>query len=111
MAPTNDIKISQNTLLAGINPFKFEVLSVVNGSEVNISSDINFDKLATVIEYSDMTTTAVDIDTDGRVGENFTITLREKFPSDPPGILSGQGAAAAAADGVPGGHSAFRRNL
>ena len=42
------------------------------------SSQFKVSKLTTIIEYQNMTTTAVDIDTDGRVGKYFYITLKDK---------------------------------
>ena len=40
-------------------------------------SYFNVERLASQIIYKDMTTTAVDVDTDGRVGEYFYITLTD----------------------------------
>ena len=72
LAPTNEIRITDNTISAGVNPFKFEVSSVVSDNDAMVSSlNITPKRLATVIEYSDMVTTAVDGDVDGRAGEYF----------------------------------------
>ena len=75
---SNSISISNNTLDAGIDVFNFEVTSIANGSDINIPSGGILDKKTdTFIEYENMTTTAVDVDTDGRVGKYFYITLRD----------------------------------
>ena len=66
LAPTNGIAIAGNTMDAGINPFDFDV------------TPIGKDRIETQIVYENMTTTAVDVDTDGRVGKYFYITLKDK---------------------------------
>jgi len=79
LAPTNDIVISGNTMDAGINPFDFDVTSVSSGSDVTIPvGPMKPERIETEIVYQNMTTTAVDVDTDGRVGKYFFITLRDK---------------------------------
>ena len=79
LAPSNDIAITGNTMDAGINPFDFDVTSVSSGSDVNIPvGPIGKDRIETQIVYENMTTTAVDVDTDGRIGEYFYITLKDK---------------------------------
>ena len=79
LAPTNDIAITGNTIDAGINPFDFDVTSVSSGSDVSIPvGPISKERIETEIIYENMTTTAVDVDTDGRVGEYFYITLKDK---------------------------------
>ena len=78
LSPSNEININGNNIIAGINPFEFVVTSVTNGSSTNVPSGGNLDKkLATFIDYEDMVTVAVDTDTDGRIGDNFTITLKD----------------------------------
>ncbi len=79
LAPTNDIVISDNTMDAGINPLDFDVTTVNSGSDVTIPvGPISKDRIETQIVYKNMTTTAVDVDTDGRVGKYFYITLTDK---------------------------------
>ncbi len=79
LAPTNDIVISGNAMDAGINPFDFDVTSVVSGGDVNIpAGPAKADRIETQIVYENMTSTAVDVDTDGRVGKYFYITLKDK---------------------------------
>ena len=79
LAPTNEIAVSGNTIAAGINPFEFEVTSVVSGDDTVIpSGPITTERIETQIVYENMTTTAVDVDTDGRVGKYFYITLKDK---------------------------------
>ena len=79
LAPSNEIVISGNTMDAGIVPFEFDVTSVNDGSNVDIpSGPMVAERIETQIVYENMTTTAVDVDTDGRVGEYFYITLKDK---------------------------------
>ena len=46
--------------------------------EVVSSAPISKERTETQIVYENMTTTAVDVDTDGRIGEYFYITLKDK---------------------------------
>ena len=79
LAPNNEIAIIGNTMDAGVNPFDFDVTSVCSGSDVTIPvGPIIKDRIETQIIYENMTTTAVDVDTDGRVGKYFYITLKDK---------------------------------
>ena len=79
LAPSNNISISGNTIDAGVNSFEFEVTGVNDGSNIDIpSGPIIPERIETQILYENMTTTAVDVDTDGRVGEYFYITLKDK---------------------------------
>ena len=59
--------------------FDFDVDSIHDGSDVLVPSGntISF-RSETQIIYQNMTTTAVDVQTDGRVGEYFYITLKDK---------------------------------
>ena len=77
LSTNSEIIVVDNTISAGIAPFRFEVSSVQNGSNVNISEQSFANKIPTAIEYEDMVTTAVDVDSDGSIGENFTITLKD----------------------------------
>ena len=79
LATSNDISISDNTLEAGIKTFKFDVAGVVSGSDasVAIGGNLNNEKLATVIEYEDMNTTAIDSSIEPGTGKYFEITLRD----------------------------------
>ena len=71
LSPSNEIRISGNTISAGINPFKFEVSSVVSGSDANVVPlNITAQREATKIIYSDMNTTAVS-PLDPKTGEWF----------------------------------------
>ena len=79
LAPSGEIAVTGNTLPAGVNPFDFDVTSVSSGSDVNIpSGPISLERIETQIVYENMTTTAVDVDTDGRIGKYFYITLKDK---------------------------------
>ena len=71
LSPTNEIAIKDNVIAAGIDPFEFEVSSINSGSDVNIlPQNFTVERKATVIEYSDMNTTAVS-PLDSRTGEWF----------------------------------------
>ena len=71
------IKVPVNELKAG----SYKALILFEGNEnyslsyQKVSVDIT--KVTSQIIYENMTTTAVDVDTDGRVGKNFTITLKD----------------------------------
>ena len=79
LAPNHEIAITGNTLDAGINPFDFEWIWVFEGGDVFIPlGPIGLERTETEIVYENMTTAAVDVDTDGRVGEYFYITLKDK---------------------------------
>ena len=78
LVPNNEIRISDNTISAGVNPFKFEVSSVVSGNDANIIPlNITPEKKATVIHYEDMNTTTVDQSVDGRAGKYFNFQLTD----------------------------------
>jgi hypothetical protein len=79
LSPTNNISINGNTIAAGVDPFDFKVTSITSGDDTIITPiDIAPENKATVIEYADMTTTAVDTTTDGRAGEYFRIVLKDQ---------------------------------
>ena len=80
LAPTNEISVSGNTMDAGINPFDFDITSVTgeSGEVIIPSGPITKERIETQIIYQNMTTTAVDVDTDGRIGKYFYITLKDK---------------------------------
>ena len=71
------IKVPVNELQAG----SYKALILFEGNEnyslsyQKLSVDIT--KVTSQIIYENMTTTAVDVDTDGRIGKNFTITLKD----------------------------------
>ena len=79
LAPTGEIAVTGNTLAAGVDPFDFKVTSV-NSDEGTVipAGPITSERTETQIIYENMTTTAVDVDTDGRVGKYFYITLKDK---------------------------------
>ncbi len=78
LAPTGEISVNGNTMEAGVKPFKFDVSSAINGSDVNIPSGGDLgEKLATVIEYEDMTTTAIDASIEPGTGKFFEVTLKD----------------------------------
>ena len=78
LSTNNEIRISGNTLTAGVNPFKFEVSSVVSGSDANIGSlNITPERKATVIHYNDMNVTAFDAKTDGKSTTYFYFNLTD----------------------------------
>ena len=64
-----------------LNAGNYTVLANYNGDENYTGSTLlsyfNVEKRSSQIVYNDMTTTAVDVDTDGRAGEYFTITLKD----------------------------------
>ena len=64
------ISVEGNMMPEDINIVKL----IKPGSHSNSTSN----RMETVIDYSNMTTTAVDVDTDGRVGKYFIITLKDK---------------------------------
>ena len=41
------------------------------------TGDFNVAKVATILEYSEMNTTAIDVNVDGRIGEYFYVTLKD----------------------------------
>ena len=76
--PNNNISINNNLIGAGMKPFKFDVLTIVNGSDIIISNNNTLlDRTPTRIIYKDMNVTAVDLATDGRVGEYFKFELTD----------------------------------
>lgn len=77
LAPTNDIKVSNNTLEMGMDPFNFVVESVINSADVNVpvGGDLQ-SKVKSVIHYEDMDTVAV-AKADGRVGKYFEVNLTD----------------------------------
>ena len=78
LAPTGEISINGNTIEAGVNPFEFDVTTVTSGSDVNVPAGGDTpEKLATVIEYEDMNTTAIDSSIEPGTGKYFEITLRD----------------------------------
>ena len=79
LAPTGEIAVSGNNLPAGVDPFDFKVTSIATDDGVVIpDGPISTERTETEIIYQNMTTTAVDVDTDGRVGKYFYITLKDK---------------------------------
>ncbi|WP_458405244.1 hypothetical protein [Methanobrevibacter sp.] len=79
LAPTGEIAVSGNTLPAGVDPFDFKVTSVnTDDGTVVPPGPVSSERTETQIVYQNMTTTAVDVDTDGRVGKYFYITLKDK---------------------------------
>ena len=79
LAITNEISIKDNNIVQGMKVFDFDVSSVHSGTDVLVPSDktISF-RSETQIIYQNMTTTAVDTATDGRVGKYFYISLKDK---------------------------------
>ena len=75
----NEISILNNQIASGMKLFDFDVDSIHDGSDVLVPSNttVSF-RSETQIIYQNMTTTAVDVDTDGRSGEYFYITLKDK---------------------------------
>ena len=67
--------------VSGLNAGNYVVVTNYGGNENYTSSSamakFNVAKLTSQIVYENMTTTAVDVDTDGRVGEYFYITLTD----------------------------------
>ena len=77
LAPTNDIKVSNNILEIGMNPFNFVVESVINSTDINVpvGGDLQ-GKIQSVIHYENMDTIAV-AKVDGRVGKYFEVNLTD----------------------------------
>ena len=78
LAPTGELKVTDNAIAAGIKPFEFDVTGVSNGSDTNIPEGGNIPaKQASVIHYQDMETTAVNSKIEGRVGKYFEVNLTD----------------------------------
>ena len=79
LSVNNEISILNNQFASGMKLFDFDVDSIHSGSDVLVPSNktVSF-RSETQIIYQNMTTTAVDVDTDGRVGKYFYITLKDK---------------------------------
>ena len=74
----NVISIVGNQISAGMKPFKFDIVSVANGSDIAISNNNLFNKRTpSRIICKDMLTTTVDTVTDGRVGQYFNVSLTD----------------------------------
>lgn len=74
----NNVSIESNRIACGMNPFKFDIKSVSNGSDVFVScNDSLYQRIPTRIVCEDMVTTAVDPVTDGRIGEYFCFNLTD----------------------------------
>ena len=71
------IKIDLNELNAGFYRAIISFDGNENYTSANQRISININKITSQILYQNMTTTAVDVDTDGRVGEYFYITLTD----------------------------------
>ncbi|WP_407461435.1 Ig-like domain repeat protein [Methanobrevibacter sp.] len=71
------IKVPVNELQSG----SYKALILFEGNENYSLSyqklSVDIAKVTSQIIYENMTTTAVDVDTDGRIGKNFTITLKD----------------------------------
>ncbi len=79
LSVNNEISIKDNEILGGMKLFDFDVDSIHDGSDVLVPSNITVSfRSETQIIYHNMTTTAVDVASDGRVGEYFFITLKDK---------------------------------
>ena len=78
IAPTRNMTISGNNLIAGICPFMFEVTSFNGKDSVVVPEGGNIpDKKASVIHYEDMVTTAINTNIEGRVGKYFEVNLTD----------------------------------
>ena len=78
LAINNEIRINENSLLAGMDPFKFEVSSFANGSGITVPSGGTLNKISTILDCEDMNTTAIDTSIDGRNGEYFKMVLKDE---------------------------------
>ena len=78
LAPTNSIFIGNNTLTSGINPFRFEISSIMKDSDIDINSESLVQKKDSKIIFEDMVTTAFQSAIDGRVGKYFVIVLKDE---------------------------------
>ncbi|ADC47315.1 adhesin-like protein [Methanobrevibacter ruminantium M1] len=78
LAPTRNISISNNSLEIGMNPFDFNVKSVINGSDVRVDVGGNLaSKKASQIICKDMVTKAIASNVDSRSGEYFNVSLKD----------------------------------
>lgn len=79
LSTNNEIIIRNNEIVAGMKLFDFDVDSIHSGSDVLIPSNKTISiRKETQIIYQNMTTTAVEVATDGRAGKYFHITLKDK---------------------------------
>lgn len=79
LSTNNEIIIRNNEIVAGMKLFDFDVSSIHSGSDVLVPSNKTISiRKETQIIYQNMTTTAVDVSTDGRAGKYFHITLKDK---------------------------------
>ena len=75
LSPTGEISIRGNTITAGVPPFEFVVIGTISGGDAYVGpQNFSSEKRATVIEYSDMNTTAVS-PLEPRTGEWFVWRL------------------------------------
>ena len=78
LSPTGDIAITGNEITAGVNPFEFEVTSVVSGGDVNVGpQNLTPERKATVIHFNNMDVTAFDAKTDGKSTTYFYFNLTD----------------------------------
>ena len=77
LSPIGEIKISNNDIDLGINPFKFEITSIQNGNDVEINNRTDFSRKVSFIKYSNMTTESVVASVQGRTGKYFTVRLTD----------------------------------
>jgi hypothetical protein len=78
-AETNDDGIVDLTdLTSGIYNLAVSLENDEEYNDASFNSNISVMRKETQIIYQNMTTTAVDVDTDGRIGKYFFITLKDK---------------------------------
>ena len=76
LSPSREIKVLNNTFISGVDPFKFIVNAVLDGSDVDVPVGGGIiDKLTTEIICQNMTTNAINTVLDGRNGEYFNFKL------------------------------------
>ena len=78
LAPTRTINISNNSLESGMNPFDFNVKSILNDSDVKIDAGaiLPSKKLSNIV-CQDMITKAIASSADPRSGEYFNVSLKD----------------------------------
>ena len=70
--PSNNISIKSNQISCGMRVFKFDIMNLANGSDVVISNNNPLSqRIPTKINFTDMTTVAVDTINDRGTGKYF----------------------------------------
>ena len=78
LSTSNGISIENNTLAIGMNPFKFEVIPLMQGSDIDIGPESEFSRKASRIIFENMETTAFQSAIDRRAGKYFEVVLKDE---------------------------------